>query len=176
MTLRVGLPMLLVPLLGVLLPMMLGGCVSRGSGIKTFAPPPSDVMPRRVLVVKRGEVDADFDSFIDGIMVEVYLFNNDRQDEGADQPFHRAGTLAFKLYGPQSELLCEGEFEAPTMARSEAEGFFGSGYGLQILFGPRGYEDVRDRVGARMDFEFIPSADPDARAYGSTQIRLGPMF
>lgn len=152
------------------------GCASPGTRIKKFAPPPEDVMPRRVLIVKRGETDLDLDSYIDGVLVEVYLFNNDRADDGADQPFHRRGTLNFKVFGPDAEVLCEGSFDAASMSDAEATGFFGPGYGLQIHFSARGYEDVRDRVGARMDFEFVPAANPEQRAFGSTQVRLGPVF
>ncbi|MEQ8845699.1 MAG: hypothetical protein RIB58_12675 [Phycisphaerales bacterium] len=154
----------------------LTGCVGSRGGVKQFAPPDSSVMPRRVLVVKRGETDFDMDSFIDGVLVEVYLFNNDRGGDAADQPFHRAGTLSFKVFGPGSELLCEGEFDPLTMTQSESTGFFGSGYGLRINFAARGYEDVRERTAARMDFEFTPQAAPDERAFGSTQVRLGPVF
>lgn len=152
------------------------GCASSGPEIKKFAPPPDDVMPRRVLIVKRGETDLDLDSYIDGVLVEVYLFNNDREDDGADQPFHRQGAMHFKVFGPEAEVLCEGSFDAAAMADAESTGFFGPGYGLQIHFSARGYEDIRDRTGARMDFEFIPTAEPDKRAYGSTQVRLGPVF
>lgn len=154
----------------------LAGCRAPGPQIKKFAPPPEDVMPRRVLIVKRGETDLDLDSYIDGVLVEVYLFNNDRADDGADQPFHRRGTLNFKVFGPEAEVLCEGSFDAAAMADAEATGFFGPGYGLQIHFSARGYEDVRDRIGARMDFEFVPAANPEQRAFGSTQVRLGPVF
>ena len=153
-----------------------GACAVPGPDIKRFAPPPDDVMPRRVLIVKRGETDLDLNSYIDGVLVEVYLFNNDRADEGADQPFHRRGTLNFKVFGPEAEVLCEGSFDAAAMADAEATGFFGPGYGLQIHFAARGFEDVRDRVGARMDFEFVPAADPSQRAFGSTQVRIGPVF
>jgi hypothetical protein len=156
---------------------LLPGCVvGGGQEVKQFAPPPPDVMPRRVLIVKRGEADSDLDSYIDGVLVEVYLFNSDRTDEGADQPFHRDGKLAFKLFGPEAEVLCEGEFDAATMARSQAAGFFGPGYGLRIDFSSRGYADIRDRTAARLDVEFTPTADPEQRAFGSTQIRLGPVF
>lgn len=167
---------LLAFVLGGLMLGIAGGCASRGPEIKAFAPPPPGVMPRRILVVKRGEIDTKLNSYIDGVLVEVYFFNNDRDDGGADQPFHRDGSLAFKLFGPQGELLCEGEFDAATMAASQSTAYIGPGYKLQIRFAPRGYEDVRERTAARMDFEFIPKANPDRRAFGSTQIRLGPMF
>ncbi|NRA56558.1 MAG: hypothetical protein HRU13_00310 [Phycisphaerales bacterium] len=133
-------------------------------------------MPRRILVAKRGEIDSDLDGFIDGVLVEVYLFNRDREGDAADQPFHRDGVLTFQVFGPGQELLCEGRFEAETMRRSESTKGVGPGYALLINFGVRGYEDVRDRVGARMDFEFVPDAEPESRAFGSTQVRLGPTF
>jgi len=153
-----------------------GGCVSTGPEIKQFKPPEESVMPRHVMIARRGELDTDLDGFIDGVIVEAYFFNNDRQDAGADQPFHRDGTLSFKLFGPGQELLCEGEFNAATMARSQTSGQFGPAYGLVINFAARGYEDVRDRTAGRMDFEFMPSAQPERRAFGSAQVRLGPEF
>lgn len=166
-----------VPMALVLGLVLLPACAGRrGPEVKQFAPPPDDVMPRRVLIVKRGEADSDLDSYIDGVLVEVYLFNSDRTDAGADQPFHRDGSLAFKVFGPEAELLCEGTFDAANMARSQADGFFGPGYGLRIDFASRGYADVRDRTAARMDFEFTPTANPEQRAFGSTQVRLGPVF
>ncbi len=155
------------------------GCASNGPAIKKFAPPPEDVMPRRVIVMKRGEFDQDLNSYIDGVLIEAYLINNDRPGDGADQPFHRDGTLAFRLFDAGGELLCEGEFTPAIMARSErteADTLLGPGYALQIMFGPRGYEDIRDRMAARMDFEFTPTAAPEQKAFGSTQVRLGPMF
>lgn len=152
------------------------GCAGGDPLIKKFPPPPDDVMPRRIIVMKRGEFDQDLNSYIDGVLIEAYLINNDRTDEGADQPFHRDGTLAFKLFGPEGELFCEGEFTPAIMAKSESTAFIGPGYALQIMFGPRGYEDVRDRMAARMDFEFTPTAAPEQKAFGSTQVRLGPMF
>lgn len=152
------------------------GCASNYPLIKKFPPPPDDVMPRRIIVMKRGEFDQDVNSYIDGVLVEAYLINNDRPGEGADQPFHRDGTLAFRLFDSDGGLFCEGEFTPAIMARSEADALLGPGYALQIMFGPRGYEDVRDRMAARMDFEFTPSAAPEQKAFGSTQVRLGPMF
>ncbi|MEQ8318608.1 MAG: hypothetical protein RIE77_03520 [Phycisphaerales bacterium] len=152
------------------------GCVSDGPPIKKFAPPPDDVMPRRIIVMKRGEFDQDLDSYIDGVLVEAYLLNNDRTGEGADQPFLRDGTLKFRLFDADGTLFCEGEFSPAVMARSESDALLGPGYALQIMFGPRGYDDVRDRMAARMDFEFTPSAAPEQKAFGSTQVRLGPMF
>ena len=133
-------------------------------------------MPRHVLIAKRAEADADLDSFIDGVFVDVYFFNNNRDTPDADQPFHRDGRLSFKLYGPEQELLCEGEFGPSTMAQSETEGGFGPAYSLLINFTSRGYEDVRDRAAARLDIAFTPTAEPEQKAFGSTQIRLGPMF
>ncbi len=173
MTGRAGLVLMLVM---VMLAVFSGGCAIHDRGIKKFAPPAADVMPRRVLIVKRGETDLDLNGYIDGVLVEVYLFNNDRTDEGADQPFHRTGSLAFKVFGPNAEVMCEGEFNAATLSDAQATGFFGPGYGLQIHFAARGYVDVRDRAGARMDFEFTPTGDPTSRAFGSTQVRLGPVF
>ena len=153
------------------------GCAfGGGAQIKEFAPPPPDVMPRHVLIAKRGEADADLDSFIDGVFVDIYFFNNNRDAPDADQPFHRDGTLAFKLYGPEQELLCEGEFGPSTMSQSETEGGFGPAYSLLINFTTRGYEDVRDRTPARLDVEFTPTAAPEQKSFGSTQIRLGPVF
>ena len=152
------------------------GCATSGPAIKEFEPPDESVMPRHVMVARRGELDSDMDGFIDGVIVEAYFFNNDREDPGADQPFYRDGTLTFKLFGPGQELLCEGEFDPATMARSQTAGQFGPSYGLVINFAVRGYEDVRDRIAARMDFEFVPVADPDRRAFGSAPVRLGPAF
>ncbi|GIW73990.1 MAG: hypothetical protein KatS3mg103_0512 [Phycisphaerales bacterium] len=167
----------LLPVAGLLgVCALVPGCATGQGGIRRFPPPPEDVMPRRVLVVKRGETDLDLDGYIDGVLVEVYLFNNDRQDEGADQPFHRRGELRFRLVGPQAETFCEGTFDAQAMADAQITGLLGPGYGLQIHFGARGYEDLRDRVAARMDVEFVPTSKPDSRAFGSTQIRLGPVF
>ena len=151
------------------------GCAG-GSGITTFAPPDASVMPRRILVGKRGEIDSDLDGFIDGVLVEVHFFNRDREGDAADQPFHRDGVLTFQVFGPGQEMLCEGRFEADTMRRSESTKGIGPGYALLINFGGRGYEDVRERVAARMDFEFVPEGNPESRAFGSTQVRLGPTF
>lgn len=152
------------------------GCAGGGSNIKTFAPPPADVMPRRVMAVKHSEIDANSNGYIDGVAVTVYFFNYDRPGPGEEQPFHRDGSLRFQVYGQGGEVLCEGEFDAHIMARSAVEREIGLGYALLIDFGPRGYDDVRERLGARMDFEFTPIAAPETRSFGSTQIRLGPLF
>jgi len=127
------------------------------------------------MVARRGESDADLDGYIDGVIVEIYFFNNNRPAPGSDQPFHRDGLLKFRLLADQ-EVLCEGEFDAGTMARSEMSAGFGPGYGLVINFAARGYDDRRDRTGARLDFEFVPEADPDQRSFGSAPVRLGPVF
>ena len=134
------------------------------------------VRPGRVLGAKRGESDSDLDGFMEGVVVGVDLFNRDREGGAAEQPFQRDGVLTFQVFGPGQGLLCEGRFEADTTRRSESTKGVGPGYALLINFGVRGYEDVRDRVGARMDFEFVPDADPESRAFGSTQVRLGPTF
>ncbi len=154
-----------------------GGCVAGGgSNIKKFAPPPEDVMPRRLMVAKHSEIDTDSNAYIDGVLVSVYFFNYDREGPGAEQPFHRDGTLRFELYGAEGEVLCKGHFDEQTMARSASDQRIGPGYALKIDFKPRGYDDVRERVGARMDFEFTPSTDPEKRSFGSTLIRLGPLY
>lgn len=133
-------------------------------------------MPRRVMVVKHSEMDTNSNGYIDGVLVTVYFFNYDRPGPGEEQPFHRDGSLRFQLYGTGGEVLCEGEFDTQIMARSAVSRDIGPGYALLIDFGPRGYDDVRERVGARMDFGFTPTANPEARSFGSTQIRLGPLF
>ncbi|MCW5756406.1 MAG: hypothetical protein KIT54_04130 [Phycisphaeraceae bacterium] len=143
---------------------------------RKFPMPPADLMPRRVMVAKHSEIDVDGNGYIDGVLVTVYYFNPDRPPPGSEQPFHRDGTLKFQLVGPQGEVLCEGQFSPEIMAKSRSDQAFGPGYPIQIQFGSRGYADVRERVGARLDFEFLPKADPERRSFGSTQIRLGPMF
>ncbi|UYV11800.1 MAG: hypothetical protein NCW75_10880 [Phycisphaera sp.] len=152
------------------------GCAHGEGRIKKFPPPAADVMPRRVMVVKHSEIDSSSNGYIDGVLVTVYFFNYDRPGPGEEQPFHRDGVLRFNLFGQGAEVLCEGEFDVQTMARSAVVRDIGPGYALLIDFGPRGYDDVRERLGARMDFEFVPSADPETRSFGSTQIRLGPLF
>jgi hypothetical protein len=144
-----------------------GGCASGDrSGIKKFAPPPEDVMPRRLMVAKHSEIDTDSNGYIDGVLVSVYFFNYDRPGPGAEQPFHRDGTLRFELFGPGGEVLCKGQFDEQTMARSASTQRIGPGYALKIDFKPRGFEDVLERTGARMDFEFTPAADPEKRSFG----------
>lgn len=167
----------LVALVAALLSTSLaGGCYRGESQIKKFPPPAADIMPRRVMVAKHSEIDVNSNGYIDGVLVSVYFFNYDRPGPGAEQPFQRDGALRFQLYGEGGEVLCEGEFDAQTMARSADIRNIGPGYALKIDFGPRGYEDIRERLGARMDFEFTPTADPETRSFGSTQIRLGPLF
>lgn len=166
----------LVLLVALVAASVAGGCSHGGSEIKKFPPPAADVMPRRVMIAKHSEIDVNSNGYIDGILVSVYFFNYDRPGPGSEQPFQRDGALRFQLYGQGGEVLCEGEFDAQIMARSADERPFGPGYGLKIDFGPRGYEDIRERLGARMDFEFTPTADPETRSFGSTQIRLGPLF
>lgn len=163
-------------ILGLLL--LMASCANTGSGSLTrkFPAPPADLMPRRVMVAKHSEIDVDANGYIDGVLVTVYFFNPDRPPPGSEQPFHRDGTLKFQLFGPQGEVLCSGQFSPEIMAKSQDVQAFGPGYPLQINFGPRGYADVRERIGARLDFEFVPTADPERRSFGSTQVRLGPMF
>lgn len=163
------------PLLALLL--VGSACAGRGGPItRTFPPPPADLMPRRVMVAKNSEIDVDANAYIDGVLVTVYFFNPDRPDPGSEQPFYRDGTLRFQLFGTQGEVLCEGHFTPEIMAKSQRDQNFGPGYSLQINFGPRGYADVRERIAARLDFEFVPTADPERRSFGSTAVRLGPMF
>lgn len=163
-------------LTGLVAAAIVGGCAQGGPGIKKFPPPPADVMPRRVMAVKHSEIDANSNGYIDGVAVRVYFFNYDRPGPGKEQPFHRDGSLQFYLYGQDGEVLCEGEFDRQIMERSSVEGEIGPGYALLIEFGARGYDDVRERVGARMDFGFTPTAQPESQSFGSTQIRLGPLF
>lgn len=170
------LALLVAAVAGLLATSMAGGCARRENPIKKFPPPAADVMPRRVVVAKHSEIDVNSNGYIDGVLVSVYLFNSDRPGPGAEQPFQRDGSLRFQLYGVGGEVLCEGEFDAETMSRSADVRTIGPGYALKINFGPRGYDDVRDRRGARMDFEFTPTAEPEKRSFGSTQIRLGPLF
>lgn len=153
-----------------------GGCARGGPNIKKFPPPAADVMPRRVMVVKHREIDANSNGYIDGVTVTVYFFNYDRPGPGEEQPFHRDGSLRFQLFGQGGEILCEGQFDHQIMERSSVDRDIGPGYALLIDFGPRGFDDVRERLGARMDFEFTPTAEPETRSFGSTQLRLGPLF
>jgi len=166
----------LLLLAGLLAAIIAGGCAQGGPEIKKFPPPAADVMPRRVMVVKHSEIDANSNGYIDGVAVTVYLFNYDRPGPGEEQPFHRDGSLRFQLFGQGGEVLCEGQFDQQIMARSAIEREIGLGYALLIDFGPRGYDDVRQRLGARMDFAFTPTASSDTQSFGSTQIRLGPLF
>lgn len=166
----------LLLLVGFVVALLAGGCTQGDPRIKKFAPPAATVMPRRVMVVKHSEIDTNSNGYIDGVLVTVYFFNYDRPGPGEEQPFHRDGSLRFQLFGQDGEVLCEGQFDQQVMARSAVERDIGPGYALLIDFGPRGYDDVRERVGARMDFEFTPSASPQTLSYGSTQIRLGPLF
>ncbi|MEO1008171.1 MAG: hypothetical protein AAFX79_06370 [Planctomycetota bacterium] len=151
------------------------GCAS-GDGIRDFAAPPSDVMPDRVVLVKRSQGDNNANDYIDGVLLEVYLFSLEQRGESSGQPFHRAGTLRFTLFGEDGQTLSEGAFGPDELRRAERKGALGPAYFLAINFAARGLDDVRPRTDARLYMEFEPQGDAEQLARGATPIRLGPWY